>query len=276
MEVRNDITRKTTVQKTNRKNNGAENKPALNLFCRLSISDIGAGSKKHKTKLLTIKNKIMKTESTNLENSYIGSADGRDVYTYRNSENNPLSICILSDEPFSVEDAWDTLMEVYPNAESKNIVFIEFDKGVAMNYNSQYAAVFHEYNLNPELLETSLSFTREEYEEKRDDGIVSFDDFLKNIIETVIEEGGTFEDAVFIAEDAFLKSEEDAVRTYDVRFNDEEDSNSKGFRESFEYCKQYIEMYNGSNHSYFADYKGGTVSIVCNETGETIYEEEIK
>lgn len=39
-----------------------------------------------------------------------------------------------------------------------------------------------------------------------DDGIVSFDDFLKNIIETVIEEGGTFEDAIFIAEDAFSKS----------------------------------------------------------------------
>jgi len=105
---------------------------------------------------------------------------------------------------------------------------------------------------------------------------VPFNDFLKNIIETVIEEGGTFEDAVFIAEDAFLKSEEDAVRTYDVRFNDEEDSNSKGFRESLEYCKQYIEMYNGSNHSYFADYKGGTVSIVCNETGETVYEEMVR
>lgn len=147
----------------------------------------------------------MKTKEINQENSYIGSANGRDVYVYRNSSNNPLSIIVLSDEPFDVGDAWDTLMEVYPNAESKHIVFIEFDKAVAMNYNSQYAAVFHEYNLNPELLETSLSFTREEYEEKRDDGIVSFDEFLKNVIDTVIEEGGTFEDAIFIAEDAFSK-----------------------------------------------------------------------
>lgn len=219
----------------------------------------------------------MKTEKTNLENSYIGSADGRDVYTYRNSQNNPLSICVLSDEPFSVEDAWDTLMEVYPDAGFKHIVFIEFDKGVAMDYNSQYAAVFHEYDLDPELLETSLSFTREDYEEKRkSENLVPFDEFLKNVINTVIEENGNLDDAIFIAEDAYLKLEEDAVRTYDIHFNDEESSNNKGFRESFEYCKNYIEMYNGSNHSYFADYKGGTVSIVCNETGETVHEEEIK
>ncbi len=216
----------------------------------------------------------MKTEKTNLENSYLGSADGRDVYVYRNSSNNPLSIIVLSDEPFSVEEAWDTLMEVYPDAGSKHIVFIEFDKSVASEYSSQYAAVFHEYNL--ELLENSLSFTREDYEKKMTEGMVSFDDFLKNVINTVIEENGTFEDAVFIAEDAYLKLEEDAVRTYDIHFNDSESSNNKGFRESLEYCLNYIQMHNGTNDSYFADYKGGTVSIVCNETGETVYEEEIK
>ena len=27
---------------------------------------------------------------------------------------------------------------------------------------------------------------------------------------------------------------------------------------------------------YFADYKDGTVSIVCNETGEIVYHEEVK
>lgn len=37
----------------------------------------------------------------------------------------------------------------------------------------------------------------------------------------------------------------------------------------------YGNAHNGTNESYFADYKGGTVSIVCNETGETIYEEEV-
>lgn len=60
--------------------------------------------------------------------------------------------------------------------------------------------------------------------------------------------------------------------TYDVHFNDSTDSNNKGFEESFDYCKDYIKRYNGTNESYFEDYKGGTVSIVCNETGETVYE----
>lgn len=66
------------------------------------------------------------------------------------------------------------------------------------------------------------------------------------------------------------------LRTYDVVFNDEYDSNSKNFvGASYDYCKGYIESNNGTNESYFADYKGGTVSIVCNETGETVYEEEV-
>lgn len=64
--------------------------------------------------------------------------------------------------------------------------------------------------------------------------------------------------------------------TYDVHFNDSTDSNSKGFKADFDYCKNYIEQNNGTNNSYFEDYKGGTVSIVCNETAETIDEEEIR
>lgn len=64
--------------------------------------------------------------------------------------------------------------------------------------------------------------------------------------------------------------------TYDVHFNDSTDSNSKGFRADFEEAKSYIERYNGTNESYFEDYKGGTVSIVCNETGETVYEEMVR
>lgn len=66
------------------------------------------------------------------------------------------------------------------------------------------------------------------------------------------------------------------MKTYDVHFNDANDSNNKGFKESFEYCKDYIESYNGTDESYFADYKGGVVSIVCNETGEEVYSEEVK
>ncbi len=66
------------------------------------------------------------------------------------------------------------------------------------------------------------------------------------------------------------------VFTYDVYFNDDCDSNNKGFAQSLEYCKDYITAYNGTSESYFADYKGGVVSIVCNETGETVYEEHIR
>jgi len=62
------------------------------------------------------------------------------------------------------------------------------------------------------------------------------------------------------------------ISTFDIVFNNEENSNSKGFKESVEYCQNYINMHNGTNHSYFADYKGGTVSIVCNETGKTKFE----
>ena len=61
--------------------------------------------------------------------------------------------------------------------------------------------------------------------------------------------------------------------TYDVVFNNDTDSNRKGFKSSIEDCKKYIELNNGSNDSYFADYKGGVASVVCNETGETVYSE---
>lgn len=64
--------------------------------------------------------------------------------------------------------------------------------------------------------------------------------------------------------------------TYDVHFNDSTDSNNKGFKHSFDYCKNYIEQNNGTKNSYFEDYHGGIVSIVCNETEETVYEEEVR
>lgn len=65
-------------------------------------------------------------------------------------------------------------------------------------------------------------------------------------------------------------------KTYDVVFNDDTNSNAKSFRETAEYCKYYIERSNGSKASYFEDYKGGTVSVVCNETQEVVFETEVK
>ena len=64
--------------------------------------------------------------------------------------------------------------------------------------------------------------------------------------------------------------------TYDVHFDDENNSNCKGWAISLAECKDYIDSYNGTNESYFADYKGGTVSIYCNELDKTVYETEIK
>ena len=61
-------------------------------------------------------------------------------------------------------------------------------------------------------------------------------------------------------------------KTYDVHFNDENSSNNKGFRNTLDECKYYIQQNNGTEVSYFADYIDGTVSIVCNETGETVFE----
>jgi hypothetical protein len=66
------------------------------------------------------------------------------------------------------------------------------------------------------------------------------------------------------------------MKTYDVHFNDNNDSNSKGFEMTIEDANAYITSNNGTNNSYFSDYKGGSVSIVCNETEEVVYETEVK
>jgi hypothetical protein len=66
------------------------------------------------------------------------------------------------------------------------------------------------------------------------------------------------------------------MNTYDFYFNDSENSNNKGFNMNLEETKEYTRIYNGTNESYFADYKGGTVSIVCNENGEEVYNTTIK
>ena len=63
--------------------------------------------------------------------------------------------------------------------------------------------------------------------------------------------------------------------TYDIFFNDEGNCNNKGFEESFDYCVHYIKMYNGTNESYFADYEGGTVEIMCNQTRDIVHREKV-
>lgn len=66
------------------------------------------------------------------------------------------------------------------------------------------------------------------------------------------------------------------MNTFDIIFNNNESSDCKGFKATFEYCMDYISMHNGTNESYFADYKGGTVDVVCNETGEPYFSDSVK
>ena len=63
---------------------------------------------------------------------------------------------------------------------------------------------------------------------------------------------------------------------FDVMFNNETSSNSRGWSESYEYCLDYIKQYNGTDESYFEDYKGGIVSIYDINDEVDVYEEAIK
>ncbi len=72
-----------------------------------------------------------------------------------------------------------------------------------------------------------------------------------------------------------LKELQKRKKTYDVVFNSNDDSNNKGWEMPFDHCYDYIQSMNGTDVSYFGDYKGGDVSIVCNETGETVYSESV-
>ncbi|GHE34992.1 hypothetical protein [Sphingobacterium griseoflavum] len=65
------------------------------------------------------------------------------------------------------------------------------------------------------------------------------------------------------------------MKNYNVVFNDYENSNDKGFELSLEEAKAYVAQYNGTEESYFADYKGGVVQIVDNESGDVVHEEEV-
>jgi hypothetical protein len=65
------------------------------------------------------------------------------------------------------------------------------------------------------------------------------------------------------------------MRTYDVIFNDDCDSNSKGIHGTIDECMDWIRFNRNDTSTYFGDYKGGTVSITCDQTGEEIYQENI-
>jgi hypothetical protein len=64
-------------------------------------------------------------------------------------------------------------------------------------------------------------------------------------------------------------------QTYDIFFHSNDSSMNNGFCLSLEQAENYISMHNGTNHSYFQDFKGGLVQVVCNETEEVVFETEI-
>lgn len=121
----------------------------------------------------------------------------------------------------------------------------------------------------------SLTFTQDDYNKAADlKGInTSFKEFIQDIMDYCQKYGCALEDAIFYAEDDF---KELSKKTYDVCFDDDNNSNGEGWHESYQYCKDYIEMTNGTNEGYFKDYKGGIVSIYCNETGEEVYSERVR
>ena len=84
---------------------------------------------------------------------------------------------------------------------------------------------------------------------------------------TYIEGEYTLDDVKFICENNCK---------YDVVFNDDTDSNSMGFKSTYSECINYITMNKDTNHSYFENYKGGSVCIVDIETGDDVYSEPVK
>ena len=110
------------------------------------------------------------------------------------------------------------------------------------------------------------------------DGVVDLDEFDCCVEFSNPQQPGSAVQFLLWEVDDFKDSElpEQGEKTYYVQFSDYDKIKSKGWSMPYDYCKSYIEYNNSTNNSDFADYKGGTVSIVCNETGEVVYHEEIK
>lgn len=121
----------------------------------------------------------------------------------------------------------------------------------------------------------NLSFTEDDYKKAAYgcDNIATFAEFIQKIMDSCKECEGTLGDAIFIAENSF---ESLGKKIYDVCFDDDDNSNNKGWNETYGYCKNYIDSNNGTNNSYFEDYKGGSVSIYNKEREEDVYLEVVK
>ncbi len=79
-----------------------------------------------------------------LGSATIGSSNGKEVLAYRRSLDDLISIMVVDDEPFSEEEAWEILFDVYPDYDK--VEFIEFGRAVANNLQCECAAIFHQYD----------------------------------------------------------------------------------------------------------------------------------
>ena len=64
--------------------------------------------------------------------------------------------------------------------------------------------------------------------------------------------------------------------TFDIVFDAEGKTDHEGFELSLAEAILYVKKYNGTDHSYFKQYKEGRVSVVSNETGILIHDEWVK
>ena len=74
-----------------------------------------------------------------------------------------------------------------------------------------------------------------------------------------------------VTTDCKQETETNCEQVYDVVFNDD----TANINSTYECCMQWIEANRHDNTTYFADYKGGTVSIVEVNTGNYVYTENI-
>lgn len=64
--------------------------------------------------------------------------------------------------------------------------------------------------------------------------------------------------------------------TYSIVFNNRNETKKLNLMRDFDFCLNYIKKHNGTNYKFFKIFRPGSVRIVSDQTGITIYEARIK
>lgn len=165
----------------------------------------------------------------------------------------------------------------YCKIQNKELPLCHQDENKINQLNNKIMKEFTAIYSTKAIKNIQYSFNAETVEEAVEFASSNFVTFPELVIVENFEGSKANEGVVVWVNGEYVESQDqEDEKTYDVVFNDDYDSNSKGMQATIEECQEYIRHNNGTNHSYFAEYKGGIVSIVCNETGETVYEEEVR